>query len=62
MLQVRISLHFTDFTHESKLTYGKHAFAHSAAELWNNLPINVHKSLCVVTFEKKLKTNLFPKK
>ena len=48
-------------THESRLTYGKHAFSHSAAELWNTLPINVRKSSCVVTFKKKLKTYLFPK-
>ena len=40
-------------THESRLSYGKHAFSHSAAELWNNLPINVRKSSCVVTFKKK---------
>ncbi len=48
-------------THKSRLTYGKHAFSHSAAELWNNLPINVRYSSCVVTFKKKLKTYLFPK-
>ena len=47
-------------THKSRLSYGKHAFSHSAAELWNSLPIIVRDSSCVVTFKSKLKTYLFP--
>ena len=38
----------------------KHAFSHSAAELWNSLSIIVRDASCVVTFKSKLKTYLFP--
>ena len=42
-------------TLESRLTYGKHAFSHSAAELWNKLQINVRNSLyrfvCFISFQ-----------
>jgi len=45
----------------SRLACGKHSFSHSAAPLWNNLPINIRESPSIVTFKCNLKTHLFPK-
>ena len=40
----------------SRLLYGKHSFSHSAAALWNNLPVNIRESSSVLTFKSNLKT------
>ena len=41
--------------------YGDKAFAKTAPELWNNLPINLRSCKSVNSFTKRLKTHLFKK-
>ena len=42
-------------------TYGSRAFAVSAPELWNSLPVSIRSCDTLSSFKSKLKTHLFKK-